>query len=221
MLTVSPSLIQETAGSPLLGGFDCTRYCMYLYVHTCTIWPCVVGSEGKALFCWFPCFCDWIIHSSSKNSFIPLCLIPPPLCLPCPFSLTKHNTFSCPLLPPAHLLCPLCPVLAPSSSHILFYPPAVHFDFLYLTLSVFFFTSFSAPLLAIPLVFFSLFNLDFHRTLFCLCGSNSLSFYFFWWQSLIFTSPLSLSHPVSVSVSLHCHGLSLFPLTCSLMLLLY
>ena len=108
--------------------------------------------------------------------------------------------------------------------------PLLHIFFFILLLSIltssiwpfqFFFTSFSAPLLAIPLVFFSLFNLDFHRTLFCLCGSNSLSFYFFWWQSLIFTSPLSLSHPVSVSVSLHCHGLSLFPLTCSLMLLLY
>lgn len=41
------------------------------------------------------------------------------LCLRCPFSLTKLNTFSWPLLPPAHLLSSLC--LTFSSLHIYIY----------------------------------------------------------------------------------------------------
>lgn len=43
---------------------------------------------------------------------------------------------------------------------------------------------------------FLFFNLDFHRSLFHLSHSDSLSLYFFWWQSLIFTS-LCLTLPLS------------------------
>lgn len=63
-----------------------------------------------------------------------------------------------------------------------------------------------------PILFpFSCFNLDFHHTQFCLSHSDSLSFYFLWWQSLIFTSlclttslpartaPISLCFPDWVS----------------------
>lgn len=55
----------------------------------------------------------------------------------------------------------------------------------------------------------SCFNLDFHLTSLSLSPADVLSFYFFWWQSLFFTSP-SLCHPFSAS--LRCFSLSPAPL---------
>lgn len=130
--------------------------CAYMSIHV--LYDHVWAEVWERFILLIPLFLRLNYSFRQQNSFIALCPIPPPLCLPCPFSLTKHNTFSCPLLLPVHLLSSLCPVLILSSSHILFYPLSAHFNFLYLTLSLsvphFFFTSFSGPLL--PTLFFSL-----------------------------------------------------------------
>lgn len=123
----------------------------------------------------------------------------------CPFSLTKRNTFSNPSSYPSPQLILSCPhSLLFTYSFLSFHCPHL----LPLSDPLPFSSSFFPLFLwsTAPYAFsLSFFNLDFHHTLFCLFRSDCLSFYFFWWQSVFFTSPLSHA------VSLHCLGLSLFP----------
>lgn len=163
-----------------------------------TVWPCVGWCrEGKLysadsfvfaieLFIWAA-----KLFSSLSASFLFLSVFPD-------LSVWLNTT-----LVHVHLLSSLCPVLTLSSSHILFLcpfllplsDPSVPHYFFYLFLQPT--TPHTFPL--------SFFNLDFHLRSVWL-AQTPLSFYFFWWQSLFFTSP-SLSHPVSV----HCLSFSLSP----------
>lgn len=124
-----------------------------------------------------------------QNSFIPLCTIPPPV-FPALSVWLNSILFHVHSFPLPTSLC-----LTFSSSHIFFLSTLCIFQLpLSDTFSSFFhfFLGSSVP----STISFLFFNLDFHRPLFHLSHSDSLSLYFFWWRSLIFTSlclTLSLS----------------------------
>jgi len=141
-----------------------------------------------ALFCWFHCFCNWIIHygikslSSLSALFLLLSVFSDFFCL------TKHNTSLCPPPPPVHLPSLLFPFLPFSSSHC--YPLSVHFYYYHLTFCISISHFSLPPSWTTAALLFSLFSISY---------SGSLSLYLFWWQSLLFTFT-SLSLPVSVSL---------------------
>lgn len=185
-----------------------TSYFIYIYVHPCPVWPCVVGFKGgKALFCWCSCFCDWIIHPGSKtlsslSASFHLLSVSAARSVWLNSTLFHVHSFLLPIFSPHSVSLSLLNIY--TYIHIFLSSLCV----LQLPLSDPFPFSFSVSGLLFPIPF-SFFNLDFHRTLFRLSLSDSLSFYFFWWQSLISTS-LCLT-PRLYLPALRCPGLSMFP----------
>lgn len=163
------------------------------YVHhtfcmsTCPVHPRLAGCKGgKASFCWCFCFNNWIIHPGLKTLIALGRPSPPPV-----FLLSAPSVWLNSILFHVHSF--LLPILSPHyvsfshpHTHIFLYPTPV-FQLPLSDLSLNQFSSVSALFLLSVSIF------DFHQTASHLSHSDFLSFYFFWWQSLISLLHLSTS----------------------------